>query len=370
MDSKKHLNNKGIIIAGGGTGGHLFPALTIGAKLSEVGADVFYMGSKFGIEASLFKNKNLSYLLLNIRGIQRGLDLKSIGKNFLFPYRFIYSMLKAFMKIKRFKPSIVIGTGGYSSAIPLFCAKFLKIPIILHEQNSYPGITTRFFAKNAKVVCVANEKTKNYIESRNIKITGNPIRSSIRKINQSEAQNKMNLGTDKFTIFFFGGSQGSKPINDFLVRNYKFFLKLGCQLIWQCGQNSYEKIIKQVNHPDVHIKSFINQMDIAYSAASLVVCRSGAISIAELTAFGKAMILIPFPQAAGNHQEYNARVLEEKKAAIVILQKELNKGILQKTVKELVNSKNKIIEYEIQAKKNEIKNSTEKILKQIIEVAA
>lgn len=370
MVSKNYLENKCVIIAGGGTGGHLFPALAIGEKLTEIGADVFYFGSKFGIEARILKEKNLPHLLLNIRGIQRGLDFSSIRKNLLLPFRFLYSMVRAYKKFKQSKPSIVIGTGGYSSGIPLYCAKFLNIPIVLHEQNSYPGITTRIFAKKAEVVCIANEKAIQYLDTDNYKITGNPIRASIKKINQLDARKKMNLTDDKFTIFFFGGSQGSKPINDYLIENYQAFLKLNCQIIWQSGKHSYDKILKKVNHPDVHIKSFINQMDLAYSAASLVVCRSGAISIAELTAFGKAMILIPFPQAAGNHQEYNARALEEKKAAIVVLQKDLNSGILQEKVKDLIHNGEKIIELESNSKQNEIQDSTEKIVNHILEVAA
>ena len=368
MVSNNNFKNKSIIIAGGGTGGHLFPALAIGEKLTEFGANVFYFGSKFGIESNILKNKKLPHLLLNIRGIQRGLDLKSIGKNLLFPFRFIYSTIIALVRIRKTKPSIVIGTGGYSSGIPLYCAKFLGIPYFLHEQNSYPGFTTRLFAKNAQLVFMGNQKAKDYLNIENYKITGNPIRYTINKMNQLDARKKLNLLENKFTIFFFGGSQGSMPINEYLISNYKSYIKLGCQLIWQCGENSYNRIVEKVEDPQVHIKSFINQMEVAYSAASLVICRSGAISLSELTAFGKAMILIPFPHAAGNHQEYNARALEEKNAAIIVLQKDLNSGILEEKVKNLIDNNDEIKKLEKYSKANSILNSTDNIVNQIMKI--
>ena len=153
MDTKTKtiLKNKCILIAGGGTGGHLFPALAIGEKLSEFGVNVIYLGSNYGIESKILKQMELNHFLLNIRGLQRGLDLKSIGKNLLLPFRIVTSIILAIKKIKQTNPVLVIGTGGYSAGIPLFCANLLKIPTLLHEQNSFPGITTRYFSKKAKV---------------------------------------------------------------------------------------------------------------------------------------------------------------------------------------------------------------------------
>ena len=358
------------IIAGGGTGGHLFPALAIGEKLAKMGANVTYFGSKFGIESAILKQKKVNHFLLNIRGIQRGFDLKSIGKNLLFPFRFCFSILYALYIIKRTNPKIIIGTGGYSSGIPLFCAKILRIPMLLHEQNSFPGITTRFFAKKAKVVCIASEESKKYIKSSKLEFTGNPIRGNIKKLDAKIARKKMKLNEDKFTLFFMGGSQGSKPINEHLFENYKNYIDQNCQIIWQCGKLSYNNLNKSIQHPDIHIIDFIDEMDVAYSSASLVVCRSGAISLAELTACGKAMILIPFPQAAGNHQVFNAKELETKNAAKVVLQNELQHGKLEEIVMDLKNNPKKIIELENNSKACAIENATEQIINQIIGIAA
>lgn len=370
MDSKLILNNKNIIIAGGGTGGHLFPAMAIGDKLEEYGANIIYFGSKYGIESTIHKEKQKKHYLLNIRGIQRGFDLKSIGKNILFPFRFCSSLIYTLKKINKSKPIIIIGTGGYSSGIPLFCARILRIPILLHEQNSFPGITTRYFSKKAKTVCIANKDSKKYINSDNIKFTGNPIRKSINKIDVNISRKKMKLDGNKFTLFFMGGSQGSKPINEHLMLHYKFYLEQNCQIIWQCGNNSYEKINAVIQHPDIHLKSFINKIDLAYSSASIVICRSGAISLAELTACGKAMILIPFPQAAGNHQEHNAFSLEKQNAAKVVLQSKLKSGLLEKIIMELKNNPEKIIELERCSARNAVLNATDKIVIHIMELAA
>lgn len=365
-----HFNDKCIIIAGGGTGGHLFPALAIGEKLVASGAKVYYFGSKYGIEKDILKKKKYPHLLLNIKGIQRGLNIFSITKNLWLTIRFLRSLFIALKIIRQKKPIIIIGTGGYSSGIPLFCASILNIPILLHEQNSYPGLTTRLFAKKARVVCVANKVAIKYLNSKQNIITGNPIRSSLIKIDKLIARKKMQLNKDKFTIFIFGGSQGSKPINEYFIRKYSSYINLNCQIIWQCGKKSYNDISRKINHPDIHLTAFIDQIDIAYSAASIVICRSGAISLAELTSFGKAMILIPFPESAENHQEHNARFLEQNSAAIVVLQKDLKTEKLFNKVHELISDNKKISELEKKAKQCSVKKSTNKIFKQIMDIAA
>jgi UDP-N-acetylglucosamine--N-acetylmuramyl-(pentapeptide) pyrophosphoryl-undecaprenol N-acetylglucosamine transferase len=369
MVFKSIIENECIIIAGGGTGGHLFPAMAIGEKLSLMGANVLYFGSKFGIESDIFKNKKLDYKLLNIRGIQRGLDFRSIGKNILFPFRFIMSFIVAITIIKKRKPRVVVGTGGYSSGIPLLCASILNIPTLIHEQNSYPGITTRYFSKKATKVCISYENSKKFIDSNNIILTGNPIRSSIKKIDRSIALNKMNLEQNKFTIFFMGGSQGSKPINDYLIKNYKKYLDADCQILWQCGKHSFNELKGKITHPNIHLIAFIDDMEIAYSSASLVICRSGAISISELTACGKAMILIPFPHSAGNHQLHNAQALKAKNSSIVVLQENLPTGELENIVIDLKNKPSKLLNLEENSLKLAKLNATDEIITHILEIA-
>ena len=353
-----------VVIAGGGTGGHLYPAISIADLLRKDGAIVRYIGSKFGIEAKNVSTLGDAPLLLPITGIQRDLSLKSLVKNFLFPFRFIFSYFKSRSFIKNFNPQIVIGTGGYSSGIPLLNAIKLKINTLIQEQNSYPGITTRNLAGKVNTVCIAFDESSNYLNGNLIK-TGNPVRDNLILQNKEESRNTLGLAPDRPTIFILGGSQGSRPLNIHFKQFFKHYISKGFQLLWQYGYWDEHMLDSVQNDEHVHLYPFIENMSTAYGAADLVISRAGAITLAEITKCHKAAILIPFPHAAGNHQEVNARSLESKGASILIRQSELNTGKLEKTVFELFENIEKISQLETASAAIAEPEATRNIIKEV-----
>ncbi|MBT3250593.1 MAG: undecaprenyldiphospho-muramoylpentapeptide beta-N-acetylglucosaminyltransferase [Candidatus Marinimicrobia bacterium] len=357
-------NQLRVIIAGGGTGGHLYPAISIADLLRRDGVIVRYIGSKFGIEAKNITALGESPLLLPITGIQRDLSFKSLVKNFLFPFRFIFSYFKSRSFIKNFNPQIVIGTGGYSSGIPLLNALKLKINTLIQEQNSYPGITTRNLAGKVNTVCIAFDESSSYLSGNLIK-TGNPVRDNLIIMSKEESRKQLGLEDDRSTIFILGGSQGSRPFNTHFKEYYKQYISKGFQLLWQYGYWDENMLESVKNEDHVHLFPFIENMSTAYGAADLVISRAGAITLAEITKCHKAAILIPFPHAAGNHQEVNARSLESKGASILVHQSELKTGKLENTVFDLFENIEKITQLEIASADIAIPEATKNIIKEI-----
>ena len=325
-----------ILIAGGGTGGHLFPAFAIGKRLESEGANVVYIGSIYGIEKNYKKELKDKLYLLNIRGIDRNISFKSLFNNILFPFRFILSYLQSILIIKKIKPAIIIGTGGYSSGLPLLAGLLFNIKSIIHEQNSYPGITTRFLSKKVNQVLISYINIKDTINGENCLFTGNPIRENLIDISRDDACKQMRLDPDNKIIFILGGSQGSMPFNLFFIEHWEKLIKENIQIIWQTGTNQFEKINDSIKHPNVIIKPFIKNIHIPYSCSDLVISRSGAMAIEELKRFNKAMILIPYPNAANNHQKFNGLELSENNAAKLIEQKNIQKDLIN-TILELLN---------------------------------
>ena len=329
-----------IIIAGGGTGGHLFPAIAIGEEIKEriPDAEIHFIGSTFGLESKVFPVKDLIHTLLPIRGLQRSINIRNILKNLFLPFRIIRCLIKVSSIYKDFKPRLVIGTGGYASAVPLFVAvtQNPKIPIILQEQNSFPGITTRWFAKKSSLICSAFNVFKD-VPDNEVILTGNPIRSTILNGKKEIAIKDFNLSENKKTLFIFGGSQGSRFLNDSLLKIVRKINFKNIQIIWQTGDKDFRKYKSLINK-NLKIVPFINDMASAYALSDLVVCRSGALTLSELTACGKPSILIPFAAAAGNHQLKNAIALEKNKAAVIIEEKDLSTQILLSTINNLINN--------------------------------
>ena len=329
-----------IIIAGGGTGGHLFPAIAIGEEIKEriPDAEIHFIGSTFGLESKVFPVKDLIHTLLPIRGLQRSINIRNILKNFFLPFRIIRCLIKVNSIYKDFNPRLVIGTGGYASAVPLFVAvtQNPKIPIILQEQNSFPGITTRWFAKKSSLICSAFNVFKD-VPDNEVILTGNPIRSTILNGKKKSAIKDFNLSENKKTLFIFGGSQGSRFLNDSLLKIIREINFKNIQIIWQTGDKDFRKYNSLINK-NLKIVPFINDMASAYALSDLVVCRSGALTLSELTACGKPSILIPFAAAAGNHQLKNAIALEKNKAAVIIEEKDLSNQILLSTINNLINN--------------------------------
>ena len=366
------LDDFRIIIAGGGTGGHLFPAIAIGEEIKErfPEAKIHFIGYNFGLEVKVFPVKDLSHTLLPIRGLQRGLSLNSILKNIILPFRILRSLLKIRILFKEFKPTLIIGTGGYASALPLFMATIQKksIPIVLQEQNSFPGITTRWFSKQANLICAAF-KTDNLKIKDKIVITGNPIRSNIVLGDRTLAINAYDMDIKKNTLFVFGGSQGSAVLNKSLESIIKKFEAKSIQILWQTGDNDYNKY-KKYNNDGIKIIPFINDMAAAYALSDLVVCRSGALTLSELTTCGKPSILIPFASAAGNHQLKNAETLCQSGASILIEEKDLNSNKLFKNINYLINNKNILEKMSMAAKALGKPNATKKITDHVIDMVS
>ncbi len=370
MDGAKiNMSHLNILIAGGGTGGHLFPALAIGEEILSRNSNIkiHYVGSLFGLESKVFPIKDVWHTLLPIRGIQRDLSLKSLLRNALLPFRIFRSFYKTNNLINDFSPDIIIGTGGYASALPLLVASIYKknIPIILQEQNSYPGITTKWFAKRAKKVCIAFKDKRSKI-SGNIVHTGNPIRKDLINGNKSLGYKNFNFNKMSKTIFLFGGSQGSSYLNNILAKIIKKFEKSSIQVIWQTGDYEYKKY-KKYTSKKIHVTSFINNMSEAYAISDLIICRSGALTISEITVCGKPSILIPFSHAAGDHQTKNAKVLVESNAAKLITEKNLTKKKLLHTVMNLIHNEKALYQMSKASKAMGKPNATSKIVDHILE---
>ena len=364
------LDNYKIIIAGGGTGGHLFPAIAIGEEIKEriPNAQIHFVGSNFGLEAKVYPVKDLLHTLLPIKGLQRGFSIDSFLKNLLLPYRLIKSILKLRKLFKEFSPQLVIGTGGYASAIPLLIATRQKpsVPIVLQEQNSYPGLTTRWFAKKANLICSAFNFDNKIIKKRVI-LTGNPIRNNIIDGDRSLALKEYYLIEDKKTIFVFGGSQGSAFLNKSIARIIKSFDYNTLQVLWQTGDKEYQKY-KKFGNNTVKVVPFINDMASAYALSDLVVCRSGALTLSEISICGKPSILIPFSAAAGNHQLKNAKTLFDAGAAILLEERDLTKNKLLMSITQLISNKNLLNKMSTASKNLGKPNATKNIVDHIMKI--
>ena len=362
------MGKKKILIAGGGTGGHLFPALAIGEEIQRriPEAKIHYIGSIFGLESKVYPIKDVWHTLLPIRGLQRGFSIKSILRNLILPFRIIRSLFKTNNLLKEFVPEVIIGTGGYASAIPLYmiAKKDDSTTIILQEQNSYPGITTRMFAKKAEKICVAFDEPNKSLESNTV-LTGNPVRIGIGNGNTDNGLKEFNFKNINKTIFLFGGSQGSAFLNKAMSKIAEKISGAGIQILWQTGDADYIKY-SSMDSESIRIVPFVNNMADAYAMSDLLVCRSGALTLAEITVCGKPSILIPFPHAAGNHQKKNAEALANSGAAKVINEKSLSSKVLMHTIMNLIHNKEMLLEMKLASKKLGKPNATNTIVDHIL----
>ena len=359
-----------IIITGGGTGGHLFPALAIGEEIKKrnENAKIHYIGSIFGLESKVYPVKDVIHTLIPIRGIQRNLNFANIKKNFFLPFNIIRSILKIKSLINNFSPQIIIGTGGYASAISIFISsKILPTPlIILQEQNSFPGLTNRIFSKKAKFTCIAFSDAEKFLKSKTI-LTGNPIRDGIDKGDYKRALKFYKFKKDYKTIFLFGGSQGSSFLNNLMKKITSKLRNSKIQIIWQTGDKEY---FSYKNHESdyVNVTPFIHNMADAYTIADLIISRSGALTLAEITICGKPSILIPLPSSAANHQLKNARVLEKKGAALLLEEKEIKINSFFNIILNLLKNDNKLKNMSFASKALAKPNSTNEIVDQIFKI--
>ncbi len=358
-----------ILIAGGGTGGHLFPAIAIGENIqsSNRNVQIHYVGSKFGIESKVLPVKSVSHTLLPIKGLQRNLSLTSLIKNISIPYYYFKSISIAKNIFSEFLPDVVVGTGGYASAIPVKISIKKNIPVLLQEQNSYPGLTTRMYASKSNLVCTAFKEAHQYLKG-NCHLTGNPIRPDILDGNYEIGMDYFKFNQSLKTIFIFGGSQGSIVLNQFIESIITDLEKMNIQILWQTGDRHF-KDYKQYNSELVRVIPFIDSMANAYSVSDLIISRSGALAVSEIMTIGKASILIPLPSAAQNHQYKNARALSDNGAAIIIDEKDLEPKSGYKKIITLLNDKPLLKKMSKKAKEMRKLNATEKICQHIMDLA-
>jgi UDP-N-acetylglucosamine--N-acetylmuramyl-(pentapeptide) pyrophosphoryl-undecaprenol N-acetylglucosamine transferase len=312
------------ILSGGGTGGHIYPAIAIADELKSryPESEFLFVGASDRMEMDKVPEAGYKIEGLWISGIQRKLTLKNLA----FPFKLVLSLLRSRKIIKTFQPNVVIGTGGFASGPLLQVAASKGIPCLIQEQNSYPGITNKLLAKKVAVVCVAYEGLETYFPKEKIKLTGNPVRQDLLQISSRAIEGKDAFGLihRKHTLLVLGGSLGAKRINQLIEANLDFFAQHDVQVIWQCGKLYYEQYKTHNTLKDVQVHAFIKDMALAYAAADIIISRAGAISVSELCIVGKPVIFIPSPNVAEDHQTKNAQAVADKGAALMLKEQELD----------------------------------------------
>ena len=329
-----------VIISGGGTGGHVYPALAIANKMKELFPDTkfLFIGAKGKMEMEKVPDAGYDIVGLWISGLQRKLTLK----NLMFPIKLLSSMMKTRKIINDFNPDVVIGVGGYASGPTLQAAAKKGIPTLLQEQNSYAGLTNKFLAEKAKKICVAYENMDKYFPKEKIVLTGNPVRNDIIDVDKKRDQALKFFGLDskKKTLFSFGGSLGARTLNDSLINNLQDLIVAEVQVIWQIGSFYYKEFQERLRDFDLkNIKyfEFLKEMDLAYAAADVIISRAGALSISEICLTGKPAILVPSPNVAEDHQTKNAMALINEKAAILVKDKDARSNLVPEALRILFN---------------------------------
>ncbi len=308
-----------IIIAGGGTGGHIFPAIAIANALrrKDPTISILFVGAKGKMEMEKVPQAGYEIIGLDIAGFNRS----SLLKNLALPFKILKSMGQASKVMNDFNPDVVVGVGGYASFPMLRIAQKIGIPTLIQEQNSYAGKTNKLLGKKAARICVAYDGMDKVFPAHKIKKTGNPVRDTIENItiSQPEGLKHFSLEEDKKTLLVVGGSLGAKSVNEAIEKHIDKLLKNNIQLIWQTGKNFVHKAAEQaVDHRSVWVNDFISQMEYAYAAADLVVSRAGALAIAELCIVKKPVLFVPYPHAAEDHQTVNALSLVNQNAALMV----------------------------------------------------
>lgn len=334
-----------VTIAGGGTGGHIYPGITIAKTLLEKVPDakVIFIGTERGLEADIVPKEGFELAFIDVAGFRRKLSLDTLKT----AYRAARSVFQARAILKRFKPDVVVGTGGYVSGPVVLAAWLLRIPTMIHEQNALPGYTTKILSLLADAVAVTYPESAGYLPKRaRTRVTGNPIRRSILETTKNQGLAAFGLDPRRLTILIFGGSQGARAINKAAVKMMPDLIRSkDVQVIYQTGKLDYERVIKELEDKcedalltsRLIVRDYIYRMDYAMACADLVVGRAGAISIAEITGRGLPAILIPLPSSAEGHQEKNAKALEAAGAAIVINQRDLNRESLLEAIIKVID---------------------------------
>lgn len=325
-----------IIISGGGTGGHIFPAIAIANAFRERYQDsqVLFVGAKGKMEMTRVPEAGYKIIGLWISGLQRKITLS----NLLLPVKLLLSYLRAVMILKRFKPHAVIGTGGFASGPIMIAATRAGVPSVIQEQNSFAGLANKQVAYKVSKVCVAYEGMEKYFPKNKIVLTGNPVRKDIISVAQKVEKGRAHFGFEpnRKTLLIIGGSLGARTINESILQGIEKLIDAQVQVIWQTGKGYYDIYKGQLAKYDLRrmrVHDFLKEMDLAYAAADVVVSRSGALAVSELCIAGKPVILVPSPNVAEDHQTKNAMALAEKEAAIVIADKDARDKLVDEALK-------------------------------------
>lgn len=359
------MAGKRFIISGGGTGGHIFPAIAIANTLKKQlpDSEILFVGASDRMEMQRIPEAGYEIKGLKIAGFQRGKLLANLG----LPVKVMTSLMSAYRIVKGFKPSVAIGVGGYASGPLLMAASLAGVPCVIQEQNFFAGLTNRILSKRAKRICVAYEGMEEVFPKEKIVFTGNPIRSEILhdNISRKDAYDYFGLDDNKQTILIIGGSLGARTINESVFAFLDKIKGSNVQLLWQTGK------VWAKENPDpknVHQTAFIVRMDYAYAAADIIISRAGALSIAELQNIGKPVILVPSPNVTEDHQTHNAMALVQKQAAIMVKDADA-KNTLMETAMNLMNNESEKASLSNNIKKMAVTDAAERIVREILAVA-
>jgi UDP-N-acetylglucosamine--N-acetylmuramyl-(pentapeptide) pyrophosphoryl-undecaprenol N-acetylglucosamine transferase len=306
------------LISGGGTGGHIYPAIAIANAWKEKhpSSEILFVGALGKMEMQKVPEAGYPIKGLPVAGLQRSLSLQNLS----FPFKLLKSLRMASQIVSEFNPDVVIGVGGYASGPVLFAAQRKNIPTLLQEQNSYAGLTNKILARKAATICVAYPNMEGFFPASKIKYTGNPVRKDILQLagKKEKALAHFGLDTSRKTLLILGGSLGARTLNQAMLKDMEVFDRDGYQVLWQSGKYYFQEMLTKTNEAGlmhIHLKEFIREMDLAYAAADIIVSRAGALSVSELSLVGKPVIFIPSPNVAEDHQTKNAQAFVNQKAA-------------------------------------------------------
>jgi len=325
-----------LIISGGGTGGHIFPAVAIANEFRErhPDAQILFVGAKDKMEMTRVPEAGYQIIGLWISGLQRKLTLS----NLLFPLKLVVSYIKAMTIVKKFKPHAVIGTGGFASGPIMMAATRFGIPSVIQEQNSFAGLANKQVAGKVSKVCVAYDGMEKYFPKEKIVVTGNPVRKDILSVGMKREKALIHFGFEekKKTLLIIGGSLGARSINESVIAGMEKLVDAEVQVIWQTGKGYYENYKAKLGRFDlrrIRVQDFVREMDLAYAAADVVISRSGALAVSEICIAGKPVILVPSPNVAEDHQTKNAKALVDKGAAVLVQDKDANAKLIEEAFK-------------------------------------
>ncbi|MBM7603424.1 UDP-N-acetylglucosamine--N-acetylmuramyl-(pentapeptide) pyrophosphoryl-undecaprenol N-acetylglucosamine transferase [Metabacillus crassostreae] len=352
-----------VVVSGGGTGGHIYPALALinEIKKHDPNVEFLYIGTEKGLENNIVKRAGIPFKAIEITGFKRKISFENVKTI----TRFLRGVTICKKYLKDFKPDVVIGTGGYVCGPVVYAASKLNIPTVIHEQNSLPGVTNKFLSRYVDKVAICFEDAKKYFPEHKVILTGNPRASEVLGRDAEKGRQSLGLKANQKTVLIFGGSRGARAINDAVLQMIPTLAGKSYQVVYVTGEVHYEKVMEEINKlsdsSHVIIKPFIHNMPEVLSAVDLIVSRAGATSLAEITALGLPSILIPSPYVTANHQEVNARSLSDKDAAILLKEQELNGETLLSTIDHILLNQIKLDEMSQASKRLGIPDSAQRL---------